>query len=113
MAIPIGPIIWSLRNSVKHAEDDVVVLDREFADEILEFLTQLEDYNEDQEHKVTIEFPNQKIKDEFIGWFLDGGGDQTFDNALELRDVEIPEGKFLNLSWTLLDNLIYTFKEEA
>ena len=49
MPILINPIIWSLRNSIKHADEDVVVLDREFADEILEFLLQLRDYNEDKE----------------------------------------------------------------
>jgi len=63
--------------------------------------------------KIIIEFPDEEIKKEFLGWFLDGGGDQTFENALELREVEIPEGSFLKLSWQLPISFTYSFEKEV
>lgn len=36
-------------------------------------------------HNLTFEFPDEESKDAFIGWFLDGGGDQSFDPDGEMR----------------------------
>ena len=63
--------------------------------------------------RLVIDFPDENIKEEFVGWFVDGGGDQDFDRALDIRDVELPEGSFLTLNWTEPGNLKYTFKKES
>lgn len=36
--------------------------------------------------KLTLEFENDQEKDNFIGWFLDGGGEQQLDCTLPETD---------------------------
>lgn len=33
--------------------------------------------------RITITFDNEETKDFFIGWFLDGGGEQTMNDSAE------------------------------
>lgn len=37
-------------------------------------------------YKLTLDFATDKDRHEFIGWFLDGGGEQQMNDARELRD---------------------------
>ncbi len=37
--------------------------------------------------KITIEFPDDEVCEEFIGWFLDGGGDQQFSESCNVHDL--------------------------
>jgi hypothetical protein len=38
--------------------------------------------------KVTFKFDSDEILEEFVGWFLDGGGDQGFMDAVNMRTAK-------------------------
>ena len=38
---------------------------------------------------VTIEFEDYRLKDEFLGWFFSGGGEDCYHDAMECRDVDM------------------------
>ena len=40
----------------------------------------------------------QKVWERFIGWFLDGGGEQEFSMSLEMRN-DLPNGEWINSDW--------------
>lgn len=42
-------------------------------------------------NEVTIKFPSKELMDEFSGWFLDGGGEQGFMDAVEMRTGNMPQ----------------------
>ena len=39
--------------------------------------------------EITIEFPNDEIRDLFTGWFSDGGGESSFYASAEMEGAEI------------------------
>ena len=45
----------------------------------------------DNENKIILEFETEMQKNEFISWFLDGGGDQDFySESVEYREAIPP-----------------------
>lgn len=44
-------------------------------------------------NKIVLKFNNEEIMDEFFGWFLDGGGEQGFMEAVEMRTNRRPQTK--------------------
>lgn len=44
--------------------------------------------------KLTIEFPDEASREEFLGWFMDGGGDSDFMQSCEMHDIAPLGNKF-------------------
>lgn len=40
-------------------------------------------------HKITLEFESEELAEEFVGWYYDGGGCDSFTDALGYRNVVI------------------------
>lgn len=48
--------------------------------------------------KITLEFDNEQLAKEFVGWYYDGGGCDAFDDALTCRDVVVHPA-FCHVGW--------------
>ncbi len=51
-----------------------------------------------KKYTVTFEFPNKEIKEEFLGWFLDGGGEYQFNESCECHGLSCVDVTFDNKS---------------
>lgn len=47
---------------------------------------------------ITLEFETEKLADEFVGWYYDGGGCDAFTDALGCRDV-VNYPAFCHVGW--------------
>lgn len=40
-------------------------------------------------YKIVIEFDNEEVRDNFLGWYLDGGGNYQFQESCDIDCIKI------------------------